>query len=228
MSSFFKKALGVFMEFEDTPASASQPSPSSIPSHIPAVPSAAPVTGASPIREELSKEDVDKFEKHFSNLMERTNLPGPDYYEFFKMMETLEAHIADEGARMAAVFATLAIQGLTKEKLLESAAVYSDVIEKDNAQFHKALADKNASEVEGRKRNVADLEGRIQRNAEQIQLLTKQITEYQTQIAALTKEAQLEQQRLEINSSAYQIASKAMSAKVTSDIQKIKSYLQAP
>jgi hypothetical protein len=225
MPSFFKKALGVFMEFEDTPAPAPPTPPSSIPNRPVAMPSSMPGPAPAPARGELSKEDVDKFEKHFSGLMERSNLPGPDYYEFFKMMETLESHIADEGARMAAVFATLSIQGMTKEKLLESAGVYGGLIEQDNVQFHKALADKNASEVEGRQQTVNDLDAKIKKNAEQIQLLTKQITEYQTKIAALTKEAEQEQQRIEINSSAYQIASKAMSAKIASDIQKIQSYL---
>ncbi|MEO6049568.1 MAG: hypothetical protein ABIQ57_18940 [Candidatus Kapaibacterium sp.] len=178
-----------------------------------------------PMRGALSKEDVDKFEKHFSGLMERANLPGPDYYEFFKMMETLEAHIADEGARMAAVFATLSIQGMTKEKLLESAGVYGGLIEEDSVQFHKALADKDASEVTGRQESVKDLESKIQKNAEQIQALTKQITEFQTKIAALNKEAEQEKQRIEINSSAYRIASQAMSTKIQSDIQKITSYM---
>ncbi len=222
MSSFFKKALGVFMEFEDTPDQAAAPAPSmSIPTPSAAMPMQAPVPGGG----SLSKEDVDKFEKHFSALLERANLPGPDYFEFFKMMETLEAHIADERARMAAVFATLSIQGMTKEKLLESAGVYGTLIEKDSAQFHQAIAEKNASEVEGRKRTVADLENRIKQSADQIQQLTKQITEYQTKIAALNKEASAEQQRIEINGSAYQIASNAMSAKIKSDIQKIQSYL---
>jgi chromosome segregation ATPase len=225
MSSFFKKALGVFMEFEDTPASAPEPASPSIPSRATAMPPMPPTPESSPARGELSKEDVDKFEKHFSSLMERSNLPGPDYYEFFKMMETLEAHIVDEGARMAAVFATLSIQGMTKEKLLETAAVYSELIEKDNAQFHQALTEKSASEVEGRQQNIKDLESKIQQSAEQIQLLTKQITEYQTTIASLNKEVAQERQRLEINGSAYQIASKAMSAKITSDIQKITSYI---
>lgn len=228
MSSFFKKALGVFVEFEETPASELQsPSPSSA-AHIPSIPAtrAQPAGGAQPMAGgELSREDVDKFEKHFSGLMDRANLPGPDYYEFFKMMETLESHIADETARMAAVFASLSIQGMTKEKLLESARVYSELIAKDNAEFLKALEAKNAHEVEGRRRKVADLESRIQKNAEQIEALTKQIAEYQASIASLKKEATQEQQRIEINSSAYQIASRAMSAKITSDIQKIQSHL---
>ncbi|MDB5035016.1 MAG: hypothetical protein JWQ98_2257 [Chlorobi bacterium] len=218
------------MEFDETPAPASPTT--SLSSSIPSRADVLPPVQSSPIapvpaqeRGELSKEDVDKFEKHFSGLMDRANLPGPDYYEFFKMMETLEAHIPDEGARMAAVFATLSIQGMTKEKLLESAGVYGRLIDEDSVQFHKAIADKDASEVEGRQQNIKDLEGKIQKNAEQIQALTKQITEFQTQIAALTKEAGLEKQRIEINSSAYRIASQAMSAKIQSDIQKIQSYM---
>jgi len=224
MSSFFKKALGVFVEFEETPAAAD----TAISPQFVAPQNNSTLAGAPaqvPNRVETKREDVDKFEKHFSSLLEEANQPGPDYYEFFKMMETLEAHIPDERARMAAVFASLSIQGMTKEMLLKSAATYGELIARDDAQFHSALDQKTHKEVEERQQSIKELEDTIQQNAEKIQQLTREITEYQAKIAVLKKEAGQEQHRIEVNSSAYRIASQAISAKIQSDIQKIQSYL---
>lgn len=83
MASFFKKALGVFVEFDDapndTPSSGSAPSISREISSNPA-----------------NHAEAEKFEKYFDQLFDKANLPGPDYFEFYKMMETLEKHIPDE------------------------------------------------------------------------------------------------------------------------------------
>lgn len=67
---------------------------------------------------QIKEADISKFEQHFSKLFDEANLPGPNYYEFWKMMDTLEAHIPAEGERMNAVFASLKVQGLSKEVLL--------------------------------------------------------------------------------------------------------------
>src|SRR5687768_9119098 len=126
MAGIFKKAMGLFVEFEEDPQKST---------HQTSSPSAGP-TRVSP-QQVLNAEEFDKFEKHFEKLFDQTNLPGPDYYEFMKMMETLEAHIKDEKARMSATYASLTIQGLTKEKLVETANKYKEVISHDKAQFEK-------------------------------------------------------------------------------------------
>jgi hypothetical protein len=133
MANFLKKALGLFVEFEPnekTDANVHHDVAQKFPlSNIKATTQAMPA---------MSEADIDKFEQHFSGLFERSNLPGPDYYEFWKMMETLEAHVPDEKTRMAAVFATLSIQGLTKQTLLETAAQSKQIVETDRTEFEKS------------------------------------------------------------------------------------------
>ena len=138
--SFFKKALGVFVELDTQDASAPAPS-SSRPSAPLSTPSSfAPLDAAS----------AEKFEKHFSDLFDKANLPGPDYFEFWKTMETLEKLIPDESSRLAATFATLSVQGLTKAKLLDTAGAYMEVIARDRAAFEQAAAQKASAAVDGR------------------------------------------------------------------------------
>ncbi len=169
--------------------------------------------------------EAQKFEKYFDRLFDQANFPGPDYYEFYKMMETLEAHIHDEKARLSATYASLAIQGLTKKTLIETATKYKAIIEKDKMDFDKALNDKLKSEVGERQNQLQDLEKKIAANAERIQQLTKEITEAQVQTGKLKNEVMEEENRLRQNSNGYQLASQAVINKIVDDIQKIQSTL---
>jgi hypothetical protein len=238
MSSIFKKALGLFVEFEPEEPKPSNPNSSwsedGLPiqvkpkarqtypvdnSHLPANAS----TSAS--KYTLSQGDIDKFDKHFSDLFDKVNLPGPDYYEFWKMMETLEAAVPDEAVRMNAVFSTLKVQGLTKETLISSAEKYLQVVDKDKLEFQNAVNTKVLGEIEGRKTTVDELEKKNQQNAEMIQKLTQEISDNNQKITSLKKEVIDEEAKINGNTNGYNIACDAMLAQLSSDIQKIKTSL---
>ena len=224
MSGFFKKALGVFVEFDDTANSTSSNS-SSNSSSAPSMPQpSAPRPQA--YNSPLSQQDIDKFSKHFNDLFDRSNLPGPDYYEFTKMMHLLEAQIPDENIRIATVFASLSIQGLTKDKIIETAKQYCNIIENDKAQFEKAAADKASQDVDSRKAKVAAMEQKIADNAEMIRKLTQEITETQSQIGTLKNEIVQEDTRISANKGSFTVAYQAMYNKINSDIQKINTLLK--
>ena len=79
MAGLFKKALSVFVEFDEdannsSNVSVSRPSASVTPSYT------APSSGVSKIS--LNHDEIEKFEKHFETLMTESNIPGPDYFEF--------------------------------------------------------------------------------------------------------------------------------------------------
>jgi len=223
----FKKALGLFVEFEPE---APKPTNSSwgddgLPLQV--KPNKKPVPGTTAVvsTSYINQNDLDKFEKHFEELFDTANLPGPDYYEFWKMMEALEAAVPDENVRMTAVFATLKIQGLTKEALVGSAEKYLQVVEKDKLQFLNAVNSKVQGEIEGRKLSIDELEKKNNANNELIQKLTKEISENQQKITALKKEVIDEEAKVNSNKNGYNIACDAMLAKLSGDIQKINTNL---
>lgn len=235
MPNFFKKALGLFVEFEPEEKKAGSWGEDGLPLQIkpkatsteknidPSLPASTYTTTAAP--GSLSAADADKFEKHFSELFDKANLPGPDYYEFWKMMETLEVAVPDDKTRMTAVFASLQVQGLTKEKLLESASQYQKIIEKDRNEFQNAVNSKSQSDIEGRKVAIAELEKKNAANAEMIQRLTKEIEENNTKAVALKKEVIDEEAKLNSNKNGYNIACDAMAAMINGDMQKINTHL---
>ena len=173
----------------------------------------------------LSHQDMEKFAKHFSDLFDQANLPGPDYYEFSKMMVKLETSVPDENTRMAAVYAALQMQGLEKDKIIESAKHYCTILESDKNAFEKAAADKASSDVEDRKRKIGQLENKVAQNNEMIQKLTVEIKEAQSQIASLQDDISQEDAKIAANKSGYNSAYAAMYNKITNDIQKINNVL---
>jgi hypothetical protein len=215
MAGFFKKALSVFVEFDDD-----QKSENITPefSNIPKLPNEV-------AQNPLNHSEAEKFEKYFDNLFDKANFPGPDYYEFYKTMETLEAHIPDEKTRVSATFASLAIQGLTKQKLLDTAAQYKVIIEQDHANFENALSTKLKTELGDRKNQLQSLEQKIAINAEQIQKLTKEMSEANIQIGQVKNEILEQENKLARNKNGYQVACQAVLNKISSDIQKIQSTL---
>jgi hypothetical protein len=221
MASFFKKALGVFVEFEEE----NKKETTSTTQHSNNVNVTTNNSHTEVPRTSLSQAEAEKFEKYFDQLMDKANLPGPDYYEFFKTMETLEAHIHDEKARLSATFASLSIQGLTKDKLIETAGKYKEIMEKDKANFEKALGDKINAEVVKRNNDLQTHEKKIQANSELIQKLTKEITEAQSLIGKLKGEIIEEENKLASNKNGYMMACAAVINKISSDIQKIQSTL---
>jgi hypothetical protein len=221
MSNFFKKAVGLFVEFEpenDKPAFSND-------EHLPQQSRSVSHTVSSSASPGLSQADMDKFSKHFEDLFDKANLPGPDYYEFWKMMETLEAAVPDEKVRMAAVYATLKVQGLSKDTLLSSAGQYQKVIQSDKLEFQNAVNNKVLNEVQGRKNLIDDLEKSNNSNAERIRQLTEEITANQSKITALKKEIIDEEDKINVNQNGYNIACDAMISMIANDVQKINNNL---
>jgi chromosome segregation ATPase len=215
MAGFFKKALSVFVEFDDEHKSETNtPEFSNIPKLTSEV-----------AQNPLNHSEAEKFEKYFDNLFDKANFPGPDYYEFYKTMETLEAHIPDEKTRVSATFASLAIQGLTKQKLLDTAAQYKVIIEQDHANFENALHAKLKTELGDRKNQLLSLEQKIASNAELIQKLNKEMSEANIQIGQVKNEILEQENKLGRNKNGYQVACQAVLNKISSDIQKIQSTL---
>jgi chromosome segregation ATPase len=216
MASFFKKAMGLFVEFDENAPAQGENKTSQVNSQ-------RSNTNQEPAS--LSQETLDKFQKHFDQLFDQANFPGPDYFEFFKMMETLEHPIPDEKARISAVYASLAIQGLTKSKLVDTATQYKTILEQDKMKFSAAINEKSRTEVEGRKQNVAALQNKITANSDTIQKLTKEITDAQATISTLQSEIAQEKDKMTANANGYQVSYDAIQAKISSDIQKIQTIL---
>lgn len=214
--SFIKKVLGTFVEIQDEPNPAA-------PTEVSEAPAEKKPTRAAV---KLTQEGVNKFAKHFDEIMESANRPGPDYFEFDKMMETLEAAIPDETTRRNAVFASLKIQGLTKDAILSSGQAYIKVIKSDRDKFEDALEQKLKSEVQAKREAVNEMAASMAEKTKLIQTLTQEIAALQDASAKAKSEVEMEESKLRENSKAYLTICDGVIEKITSDLKKIQVQIK--
>ena len=205
MSSFGKKILSAFVEVKDD-----KTAERTIADEVDAQPV---VTASRP----QPAESNSKFSEYFNKLFAEANRPGPDYYEFSKMAEAMQG-IPDEKARYCAVFAGLQVQGLDKQKLLQSLQEYQQLLDADAIAFHNTI---NAALQE----KVTAKQEAIEKAKNEMQQLSQQILNLQQQITTLTEEIAENEAKLESNKSGYTSTLQSFHAKLAADIEKIKQYI---
>jgi uncharacterized protein YoxC len=101
MASLGKKILSAFVEVTDDKSPVSKPEETNNASTVSRAPNTSPAV------------DNSKFRQYFEKLFQEANIPGPDYYEFSRMIEAMNG-ITHEQSRYAAAFAGLQVQGLSR------------------------------------------------------------------------------------------------------------------
>ena len=159
----------------------------------------------------------DKFKQYFANLFQEANMPGPDYFEFTKMVEAMKT-VPEESNRFNGAFAGLSVQGLDKEKLLSSANEYMTILDADAKNFN-ATIDATVNEKVQAKKIALDEKGK------RIQDLTREITDLNNQMQLLTAEIKENEEKIKNSSGGYLVELENMKAKISNDITKINKYI---
>jgi hypothetical protein len=159
-----------------------------------------------------------RYVEYFDKLLSEANIPGPDYYEFAKMVAAMQL-IPDESARYHAAYAGLQVQGLNKDKLLSTAAEYLRVLTADSDHFQKTL---DAALQE----KVRSKETEAETKAQRIRALSQEILQLQQQIGALQDEVRANREKLTGSGGSYNVESQRRQQQIQSDIDKISQYIQ--
>ena len=152
-----------------------------------------------------------------SSDLREANIPGPDYYEFARMIAAMQA-IPDERSRYVAAFAGLQVQGLDREKLLSTAGEYLRVLAGDADRFGNTVETALQEKVHSR---TAEAEEKSKR----IQALSQEILELQSQIGTMQNEIREAKGKLEASSNAYAAESERRRQQIQGDIEKINNYI---
>jgi hypothetical protein len=161
--------------------------------------------------------DGGKFRQYFDKLFAEANKSGPDYYEFTKMIEVMNA-IADEKARYMAAFAGLSAQGLDRTKLLSTASEYLELLDSDASNFNNTIAAALQEKVLGKQQEIEEKSKRIQQ-------LSQEITELHNKIAVLQSEIKENEDKIQNSSNGYRTELDNLKNRIITDIEKIKQHI---
>lgn len=166
---------------------------------------------------QVTPPENEKFRSYFEKLFSEANLPGPDYYEFSKMVEAMKS-IPEERDRFCAAFAGLQVQGLTKEQLLGTAAQYLQVLDDDAKNFSATIDTALEQKVQSRKQEIANKQQRLQQ-------LTREISDITAEIAQLSGEVKESEEKIRTNSEGYQQQLAVTKQRIAENIEKIKQHI---
>jgi len=161
--------------------------------------------------------DRSRFKEYFDKLFAEANIPGPDYYEFSKMVEAMNS-IADEKSRYVAAFAGLHVQGLDKEKLLQTAMQYLQVLETDAMNFHSTIDAAVEEKVQLKRKEIEEKQQHIRELSQEIGIM-------QEKINLLTKELKENEEKIQLSSTGYQTELENMKTDIQSSIEKIRQHI---
>lgn len=217
--------LDYFIEKTDDPTPVGKTSVPPIGQSVPSIPSNTQPVYTTPVyTTPISQPDLAKFEAHFDELFNKANLPGPDYYEFIQMTKAMVTLTDD--VKFPAVFSALQVQGLTKEKLLQTAQQYVGVIEADAQQFNSAIDTKIVGEIKKKKENLASMQASIKQKEDMIKQLQTDIVNENANIMTITEEIVNDERKYNEKTVVYKTACDNRKQAITNDIQKINSYIK--
>lgn len=157
--------------------------------------------------------------------LEKNNLPGFDYFEFKRAVATLLEMKIDEDTAFKSAFATAATVGLTKEKLLDTAGYYRNLLDKEKEQFAEALQNQSDTKVTARQQEVKRLRDQIERHKAEMTRLQDEMAGYLTQIEQAEAAAKAEGEKLDKTKAAFERTHSAVSTQIDRDVELIHKYL---
>jgi len=167
----------------------------------------------------------DRSLEFLANALEKNNLPGFDYYEFKRAVAALRQMELDEATAHKSAFATAATVGITKEKLIETAGYYREVLVKEKSQFDQALENQNTTKITARQDEIKRLRDQIERHKSEVTRIQDEIGAYLNQIDQSETSIKAESDKLTKTKSSFDAAHKSVILQIDRDIENLHKYL---
>ncbi len=159
------------------------------------------------------------------HVLEDNNLPGFDYIEFRRSVIALQSMNMDESTAYKSAFTTAATMGLSKEKLLESAQYYYNLIEREQEAFTAALNSRREREITAREYHIARLKDQIERHRLEIARLQDELGHYLNEVDKTEAARQAEEQKLARAQADFAQTQQALLRSIALDMERLHRYL---
>ena len=167
----------------------------------------------------------EKFVSIFIKALEKSNQPGFDYIEFKQSLSAMAKMNIDESTAIRSAFATASTVGLTKKKLMDSAAFYGKVINQEKDNFDAALKKRINQKVGGKMKEVEKLKDQIVKYKEKIAQLEAQIKKHQHTIDTADEAIQAEKEKILGTQNNFEKTHQSFIEQIKADIDNFNTYL---
>lgn len=157
--------------------------------------------------------------------LEKNNLPGFDYFEFKRAVFNLQGMQLDESIAYKSAFTTAATLGITKEKLIETAGYYRNLVSKEKEKFDNALENQNVVKVTSKQADVKRLRDQIERHKTEIARLQDEMAAYLNEIDLAEGAVKSETEKLEKAKTAFERTHQAVLLQMDKDVENLHKYL---
>ena len=162
---------------------------------------------------------------YLAQAIERNNLQGFDYYEFKRAVTQLAQMQIDEATAYKSAFTTASTLGITKDKLLETAAYYRNLLDKEKEEFGVALDNQTKTKVAGKETEIARLRDQIERNKADIARLQDEMGGYLLQIETAEAQLKSESEKLSKAKTAFEQTHAAVLLQIDMDVENLHKHL---
>lgn len=163
---------------------------------------------------------------NLAHVLELSNLPGFDYFEFAQIIEKLTPSTPAEQIRYQTAFASASVMGATKAKLLETAQHYMGVLQQEAEKFSGMVSEQMQTNVLDKENSVVEIEDTIRQKAEMINQLTQEINELTTSKTGILNEAAENKVQIEKIQNDFAACLKVFINKINGDTDRINKYIQ--
>ena len=169
-----------------------------------------------------------KFVQHFVELLEKANLPGPDYFEYKQALQSMEGLGLQEEKQFQAAWASFKAMGGAKEtNLLKSSAdQYLAILDKDRASFLKDVEKAINDRVGSLQQEHKKLEENNAAFTQQIADLQKKIDENKNRLGQIAGDITEQSAKINVNKESFELTYKSFVEQINSDLSKINQYLK--
>ena len=164
--------------------------------------------------------------KLLTDALEKANIEGFDYFEFAQMLQALKPSLPSEQTLFQTAYTSGKVMGTTKEKLLQTAKVYLDVLNKKAQEFETACKEAIKQQVTGRENELKSMDAAIQEKAAAIQALTEEINVMTAKKTKVTNEIGENRVKIETRQNNFTATLQIFTGRIQSDIEKIGRYIQ--
>ncbi|MCF2446402.1 hypothetical protein L0657_20760 [Dyadobacter sp. CY345] len=169
-----------------------------------------------------------KFVEHFVDLLEKANLPGPDYFEFKQALQSMDSLGLGEEKQFQAAWASFKAMGGIKDQaiLKTSAEQYLSILSKDRESFLKDVEKAIKERVGSLTDEVKKLEDNNVAYAQEIANLQKKIDDNKNRLGQISGEVAEQSSKLNANRDSFEITYQSFVEQMNSDLNKINQYIK--